>query len=126
MKTKKLFLFGISIMLVVLALQGVNNSREGFLSNAWGACSGPCKTGEPCGLGNSSVGTCDPYDFCNGTCTSTCAKGANDKFCLGISGSCTISMVNCSPIKKYRCEATGDHCYCYNYGTAGYCSRQTC
>ena len=128
MKKIKTLLFSISIMLAILFLQGIT-TNEDFLSDAWGATCGPCESLAACGMGNeTSAAGCDPVDLCSGSCSTTCAKGAYDQFCMGVGGGeCTTSVSNCSPLMKYGCVSRADGtCKCYQIASSGYCIRQTC
>ena len=128
MKTKKLLLFSISIMLVALALHGTGDESEEFLSDAWGSACGPCVSSSACG-GVPGSNNCAYNNGCSGYCTASCPSGQADKFCIGTtSNPCTISMVDCSQITSYMCVAGLSlySCKCELSGHPGWCQRQNC
>jgi hypothetical protein len=90
---------------------------------------GPCVTRSACGGIGGGIGSCrlGAGFVCVGTCPSYCPSGPPDKFCVGMSGPCTITMGTCSTIIKYTCRlnAAGG-CVCVESGGGGICSRQDC
>jgi len=101
-------------------------------ANIYGCPSGPCETGgSDCGGLGGGIGTChwdNSIPGCTGICPSYCPSGPPDKFCVGISGDCTITMFICSSKKKYVCMELGDMntCGCIFGGYSGNCLRQGC
>ena len=97
------------------------------------ACDGPCtQLDDDCGNLGGGMGTCE-YDLykrrCDGVCPGYCPSGDPDYYCEQVAGSCTITMVECSIMIKYRCETCmigPPHCTCEESGTGGACPRQIC
>ena len=126
---KCLFCVGMAALLCLL-VPSLLEQPDDALSNVWGAACGPCVAGDECGLGNSPdpVSDCAP-NYCNDECTTTCAKGDDDKFCVGTgSGNCTITMTVCNYYVRYHCALPmfGGGCGCDSYSSGSYCSRQLC
>lgn len=104
--------------------------------NATWACNGgggkgPCRQlNSDCGGLGGGMGTC-AWDgmACSGVCPAYCPSGSADYHCKYISGDCAVETVDCSIMRKYRCE-TGlfgpPHCMCEEIGTGGPCPRMDC
>jgi hypothetical protein len=89
----------------------------------------PCMTGVyPCAGINTSPGDCpNRTPYCGGSCGISCAAGPVDTFCgqNDLTGHCYITMVNCTEMLKYKCQAGFEECKCVGEA-ADWCTRQVC
>lgn len=134
MRKKGLLICSVFICLGVIGfLMDGKSANAGVLDKIVGGCgSGPCISWSECGGVGGGMGTCAYDGFkCSGNCPSFCPiGGSRNQFCLGLIGSCPISVVSCSENQKYKCWTRQfgppENCTCTEWGFDSDCTRTDC